>query len=288
MNIISSQRWPGGIAPARPRTTVQPATFHHYLSAFIDILGFTPKIAQAGSSVEKLTKIADSVRTIQEEFEHNPADDLTKGAHEALNKEVLAFSDCVLIGTDLGSSTADVMGGLDLILAELNSFGIAQACCVVKNIFLRGGVDMGLWSYRQDRLVSPAAIRAYEWERDVTNPVIGLSVSLAMHLHQHEDRRHYNRKADNTFEILACQDQWEPHYWYIDYARIYLSLLRAELEPENFVRDWQARHKLAIETGYQTASDERTRDKYRWLAEYHNQSVKTYGIDETGYQIILR
>src|SRR4029077_6899322 len=127
------------------------------------------------STEEELRALDDAVAFVQAEFGHKTRDESTRDANKVMHKTALAFSDCLVISVPVSSPLADHQGSFDLLMDELNSFGLAQGACVLRGTFLRGGVDLGLWYGRQDSLISPAMIHAYRLEHDACVPMIAIT-----------------------------------------------------------------------------------------------------------------
>src|SRR5258705_7170100 len=139
------------------------------LFAFIALLGFSNRV-EAITTEEQLRVSDDDVVYVQNEFEHKSSDKFIQEEHKIVGKSVLAFSDCLVISVPLRSQMADFQGTFDLLMSELNSYAWALGTCVLRGIFLRGGVDLGFWYRRKDTLISPAMVLAYRLEHTALVP----------------------------------------------------------------------------------------------------------------------
>jgi hypothetical protein len=269
------------------------------LFAFIDLLGFSNRV-EAIETEEQLRALDEEVVYVQEQFEHKSSDKFIRDEHKFVSKSVLAFSDCLVVTVPLRSHLADYQGIFDLLLTELDSYALAQGTCVVRGIFLRGGVDLGFWYRRKDTLISPAMVRAYRLEHAACVPMIAITPELQKYLSDHKDRNYYSDDLDpipTTF-IWCSNLPNGTDQWCINYMRICLrslepviaggdweryqtldedgrDLMRTELW-QNTCRDWARRHGQAILRACASAGDKHVRDKYVWLANYHNDEIRIF------------
>ncbi len=130
------------------------------ITGFIDILGFGDRIL-AAKTADEIQQIRKLVETIQGEFDFNTTDPLTKEVHAIYDKTVLAFSDSVVINIPLQSSVTEREGTFDPIMSELAGFAYAQGACVLKKVFVRGGLDLGWWYQSGPTLISSSMLGAY-------------------------------------------------------------------------------------------------------------------------------
>lgn len=186
-------------------------------------------------------------------------------------------------------------------MSELNSYALAQGTCVLRGIFLRGGVDLGFWYRRKDTLISPAMVGAYKLERAACVPMIAITPDLKKYLSDHSHRKFY---SDDFDPIPRTMTQYGslPNgttQWFVNYLRICLGsvepfiggdalkqyqaadeegrdLIRTEAW-QDACRDWARRHGQAILSAYAAAGDdEHVREKYAWLVDYHNDEIRHF------------
>jgi hypothetical protein len=175
------------------------------LVAFVDLLGFSSRVTTLRTTAD-IEGLERDLSLVQRWFEHRPTDELTRQSKRYSRKTVLAFSDCVVISVSLRSSLISMQGDYDVLMNELVTFALAQGSCTVNSIFIRGGVDLGVWYRNKDTLISPAMVGAYSLERAVSVPVIAISDGLLSHLSEHPHRAHYHESAD-PFERIFRQHQ---------------------------------------------------------------------------------
>ncbi|GEC57901.1 hypothetical protein ABIF38_008733 [Bradyrhizobium japonicum] len=267
------------------------------LFAFIDLLGFSARV-EAIINEEQLRALDDEVVHVQNEFEHKSTDRFIREEHKIVGKTVLAFSDCLVISVPLHSKVADSEGTFDLLMSELTSYAWAQGTCVLRGIFLRGGVDLGFWYRRKDTLISPALVRAYRLEHAACVPMIAITPDLQTYLSDHPHRKYYSDDVDPTPKTLMQYSNLPngQTQWFINYLRICLDTIEPTISGEdrdryqaedqdgrdrmrteawqNACRDWARQHRNAILTAYASAgNDESVRAKYAWLFRYHNEEI---------------
>lgn len=247
--------------------------FIESLVAFIDILGFKNRV-QSSEDVSSLRLVVKALEVIQRKFDFNSGDELTNEVQKIVHKKVLAFSDSIVVAIGYDAEGYSHLDSFDFLLSEIVGIARSQAECASQGIFLRGGVDEGLWYYQNDRMVSPALITAYELEGKVWAPVIGLSQQLYEKFAQHPTRKTYDEEWEPLVSEVRGFEREGKKYWFIDYIRIYLHEFE---EPTEQIR-WLLEHAQAIENGFKSSPDnEAVKDKYRWLSSYHNEVILEYG-----------
>ncbi|GGF00319.1 hypothetical protein GCM10011611_02400 [Aliidongia dinghuensis] len=269
------------------------------LVAFVDLLGFSARV-EAMKTFEDLKLLDQTIARVQRYFDHKPSDSLTKESQQITAKTVLAFSDCLVITVPVDSELASQDGHFDVLMNELSNFALSLGLCAVNGIFLRGGVDFGLWYRNRDRLISPAMVKAYELERDACVPMIAVTGEVHRHFSEHRDRKFYHKSADPIPRILRRFDDLPngKAQWLIDYMPICLESvdghiaaadlaryktsnpeIRDQMRNEAFWRDcrqWATWHADAIRGQYRTATAGSIRAKYVWLARYHDDAVARF------------
>jgi hypothetical protein len=200
---------------------------------------------------------------------------------------------------------ADSEGTFDLLMSELTSYAWAQGTCVLRAIFLRGGVDLGFWYRRKDTLISPALVRAYRLEHAACVPMIAITPDLQTYLSDHPHRNYYSDDFDPIPKTLM-QYSSLPNgktQWFINYLRICLDSVeptiagddreRYQAEDQdgcdrmrteawqNACRHWAMRHREAVLNACASAGDDdHVREKYAWLVDYHNDEIKRFFREE--------
>lgn len=269
------------------------------LVAFIDILGFSNR-ALSVETVSELKKLETDIRYIQSEFEFEPQGSRAQ-VHSELNKEVLAFSDCVVVSLSVDSPIARLQGVFDTWLGELNLFAYSQWTCVHRNTFLRGGVAHGWWYYNENRLVSSAMVKSYQLEKRVNAPIIALTDDLYKLLSESKARSCYSKSADPIDYLFRryVNPETKEQFWFLDYISICVNDMDWQIDDEIRLKykntpiggraavmgeGWQANvtrglkhHGEVIVEGYNSSLNERDKDKYKWLANYQNEVIEEYG-----------
>ncbi len=264
--------------------------------AFIDILGFSNRVLSIKTKAD-VQSVYEDIKFIQSQFEHSPKDPLIKNSHEISNKEVLAFSDCIVVSVPLASEDITVSGTFDPLMGELTFFAVAQGLCASNAIFLRGGIDIDFWYHEGDGLISSALARAYRLEGEIGVPVIAVTDETYRFFSGHPHRKHYTKETDPVNSVFKefLDLGTNKRFWFLDYIPIclnnldwqvseeirreYLSALEEEKTTimrkgwqENATR-WLKDHRNAITRAYNSISDEKIQAKYEWLVQYHNEVI---------------
>jgi hypothetical protein len=275
------------------------ATLALNLVAFVDVLGFTERVLSI-KSAKSLEALDNDVRAVQRHFDVNPDDPRIRESQEITEKQVLAFSDCIVLRASLNSDLITTQGSFDTLMGEVFSLAASQGACIADGIFVRGALDFGFWSHTDNRLISPALARAYKLEREAVVPVIRLSDSAIKFFRAHSHRYFYAKDADPfDSSFLSYSDTVTgQQFWFIDYMNLVINNLdwrvsrkthdeyfatepdeRGQVIDRGYqenLRRWLNMHHDAILTGYKKSKDARVQLKYRWLAKYHNRTVDQY------------
>jgi len=286
---------PSEKSPAAPPLPPLPSS----LVAFVDVLGFTERVIAIRTQAQ-LDAIDKDIEVVQGHFAADTDDATTLESHEISKKEVLAFSDCIVLSTSLQSELARREGTFDMLMGEILSLALSQASCINDGVFVRGALEIGPWHRAKNRLVSPALAGAYQLERQAVVPVIRLSDDVTRFFRWHTHRYFYSDDYDPVpSSFLIYKDSGTGlSFWFIDYMNIYINNLdwrdnqnrhreymaaapndRGDIMDvgyHNNVRRWLALHRDRIVVGYKEAKDIRVKFKYRWLARYHNTIVHQY------------
>lgn len=279
------------------------------LVAFVDLLGFSDKVKLADSS-EKLADLKASVETIRSGFEHKPKDPEIRKDHKWSRKLVVAFSDCLIVAVNVDSHMKMLMGSFDALGDELLGFAYAQAECVARGYFISGGIDLGAWYYRDQIMISPAMVCAYEIQDKLWHPVLAVTDKLHEFFFNHAERKQYSPRADPTkFMFRELTDKGHTMR-FLDYLELCLrseigwvanDAIRKEhdatrnpelrfeiiergraLKRENFMKG----HAASISKGA-TTCPERAKRKYKFLEAYHNQVVDDWFSGNPDLKVVL-
>lgn len=262
------------------------------VTAFIDVLGFGERVASA-KTIEDIAAIAKAVKQIQGRFDFETKDHLTRQVQSMYKKTVLAFSDSIVIHLPLESEITIREGTFDPLLSELSDYALTQGECVMDGIFLRGGIDIGWWHRSGSTLVSGSLLNAYKTEGAVKIPVLALTPQITDFFSKHKHRTFYAKDIEPVSRLLReyVPPQGDP-IWYLDYISISLESVHwhtsnaqlaeyraASSEDRDKIVDdgykhninlWLKSHARHVEAGYLNAP-EVAKDKYRWLAAYHDE-----------------
>lgn len=267
------------------------------VTAFIDILGFGNKVL-AAESIDDIKDIHKGVKLIQNAFDFETDDDLTREAQEMHKTTVLAFSDCVIVNIPLESDATKYEGTFDPIMSEITSFAYGQGFCCLKSLFIRGGLDLGWWYQKDATLISQSMVNAYKSEGAVSVPVIALTDRVYDYFSKHSHREYYSDDFDpipRAFRELEINGK---KYLYIDYMTICLEAVEWQRSNEQIVEyrnasserkniimnegrrqnidEWLKIHSENIQHAHARTNDNNVKSKYEWLANYHNEIANNF------------
>ena len=266
------------------------------VTAFIDILGFGGRVLNAESKSE-IEAIKQSVKTIRDAFDHKARDDTIRSSQKFTGAEILAFSDSVIVNIPLESGATKFSGTFDPIMSEIVGFAYAQGQCVLNGIFLRGGIDLGWWQREGAIVISQSLTRAYKHEGECCFPVISITDDLQSFLTGHGDRKFYAKDTDPIRTSFSKTKVGSKTITFIDYIGICVESLDWRTSTDQWaayraatpegkqeiankgirenVERWLTQHASRISDAY-VASSGAVREKYEWLASYHNTAAKKF------------
>lgn len=275
-------------------------TLNRSLLAFIDILGFSDRLLSIRTQVE-LNALHEQVCYVLDQFNaiNKPSDE----PHTFTGEVVRSFSDCIIVAFPVRSDYVNMMGMFDAVMDKLTDIALAQANCVCKGLFLRGGVAVGTWFESPQVILSPALAEAHEIEsKKACVPVIGISETVYAGLGKEAGREAYAEWADPYKAVFApyrTKDKTEGYF--LDYLRICFGNLddwycgadrqecRNAMTPEEknrILRMSQQKEQKRFLNGHrnavtmardQAAGKPDIRIKYDWLVGYHNRFVTKLG-----------
>ena len=243
---------------------------------FFDVLGFGNRV-KAAKTFTDLLAIESDLRTIQAEFGVTPRDRLDKYNNQVTGRKVLSFSDNIVYSVPLISPFTARSGTFDGLMMILDQIACAQGALVLNGVFLRGGVDIGLWFKSKDVMISSALVNAVGLEKTVFYPVVAVSPETHTHFLSHIDRRRYASGTDGVdwfFRELTHQEKGqEQTFAFLDYVAICLADVEEDY-PDAWL--WLERHKRSIGAARSKVTTEDAIRKYEWLMDYHDEHVRRY------------
>ncbi|MCG8313636.1 MAG: hypothetical protein MI976_10500 [Pseudomonadales bacterium] len=271
------------------------------ITGFIDILGFSEKVKNA-ETIEDIESIRSSIKKIQNEFDFETEDELTAEVQKLNSATVLAFSDCVVVNLPLESESTKYSGTFDPIMSELAGFAYAQGNCVQSSLFIRGGLELGWWYQDGHTLISQSMVGAVKREESACVPVIALCEELYKYFSEHGHRGFYSEDYDPVRGMFRKYSSDKEEFFYIDYISICVEALDWHRSKEQMadyrkaspdekdqimaagyrenVDIWLSTHARNIESAAQLAPNDKVKDKYIWLASYHNDVAKRYSTND--------
>jgi hypothetical protein len=269
--------------------------------AFIDVIGFSRQV-ETSKSLSDITKIIQQIQSLRNEFQEESE------VKELFKKEVIAFTDCMIISVAAKSKIAQIEGTYDTWLNELFFITMCQVNIVMnKNIFIRGGISDGWWYHKDNVIISPAQIESYKLESQKAEyPIIALSSHLVEYLTNPDNYKVY---SCNPTEDLLIKDK-EKNIWFIDYLgcciesldwiankdilKRYIECRDNDKKKKLITKGWKLkvqsalkRHKEVILNAYNSSSNDKIKKKYRWLANYHNTVIDRYHDNFKKYKLTI-
>jgi len=269
------------------------------LVAWIDILGFKEELRAAKSPAE-FKVVYDKVRMVHEEFSKESASDDPESQEETnrnYGRRVISLSDGLVVVQSLRAEARTFFDDYGFFMGYLENLRLAQARCVHKGVFLRGGIEFGAFWFEDDILLSPALVDAYAIETKIAkNPAILIPVKIAKQIAKLKGGP---AKANGLDILRECEWLEEPQqgkYQMLDYMEIivnedhgwhseedrlaYLDRSKPGPELDRIFNESRARQtgkilrslKARLIDAYGKAPNEAVRNKYRWLMRYFNGS----------------
>lgn len=247
--------------------------YEESLVSFIDTLGFSEFIKKS-----KAVDIANILR--------NFYDTSIDYGHQKKEIRIINFSDStVRVRTPL-SDAADEFGLHSPLLSEIKSLAAIQfelACW--NGLFLRGGITFGNIFSDLGMVFGPALIEAYQLESmHATYPRILVHPKLIKSLDEYpvliapwSEKAHsaFSYGGDDTIVdgLSFTKMMLEPCLLVDNQENIFLDYLGMVIKGADI--GFVLNHKKAIQANYGYAKDDRIREKYAWLKEYHNFTVSS-------------
>jgi hypothetical protein len=235
------------------------------LVSYIDTLGFSDMVEKSRLDVTEVAKLRNRLvamkRVAKENTEHRRA----SGEKIEVHFNSFSFSDLVVRCTAIGNEPPWFI----LLLAELHYLASRQAALVAEGVLMRGGVTVGeMFVDGEESLVfGPALVRSYELERkQAIYPRIVIDRDVAVEA---------MKVFRNAFDDLIRRG--EDGTFFLDYLYGILAVQGDSPTPpgwrENLVKAHHRTIEVAIHDGAKRR-DEHLKQKYRWVALYHNDAVR--------------
>lgn len=233
--------------------------------SYIDVLGFADLINESVADPSKVTKISSLLLNMKEEL--SAGGRIHRDAKERVVKIFASFnfSDLIVRSTKIPDG-ADISSIIDW---ELFYLGSKQFDLAIDGVLVRGGMSLGdLLISREDSIVfGPALVRAYKLEsQNAVYPRIVI------------DRDIITTAEDGGF-IAEWGDylgRGEDGAYFLDY--LFGTVLTGFVVPDApDPKEQIAAHRRMIERVIANGirqKPERIRQKYLWLALYHNATLK--------------
>jgi hypothetical protein len=242
----------------------QSASYKTAMVTHLDILGFSRLIQESRTDVAAVGRIVSVLRTVKEQtasggrIHRNEAGDKEKIFYAFNFSDLTVRCTVVPDGVDLG----------DYINWEILYVGAIQLDLLRNNVLLRGGISLGqIFVEDRDLLFGPALVKAYKLESEYAiYPRVVIDRDFLNEIDNRPGSRywrdHVRRGDDGAF--------------FVDYLFGTVLDNYATPETEPFL-ELLGGHRDAIVAAIADdieSKDERVRQKYMWLALYHNSTVE--------------
>ncbi len=216
---------------------------------FVDLLGVRA-MASGRAAGKNLRSLAEAVSGTYRDF-----------LDEDSPWPAAFFSDTLVVASPVrGDDEESALGGLLVQAAWL------QLDLVLKGFFVRGALCLGKFHMHSGLSFGPALVEAYALEStQAVHPRIVLG-SVAERS-QRDDLRFYGRPEASPQNLLLLRD--DDGWTFIDYLSILFD------EPRDPTRALQMHRDIIVERLRTHRTNRRHWEKYRWVAEYHNQVIAT-------------
>jgi len=243
-------------APAYSRTLV----------SYIDILGFAQMIERSREDAAEIGKLRDRLTAMRRVATENSKHRNSSGENINVAFDSFSFSDLVVRCTTLG----DHPPWFILLMAELHYLAAGQSSLASEGVLVRGGISMGelFMNPEKTTVFGPAFVRSYKLEsQQAIYPRILVDREVVFEA----------EKAAVWALLDGIVRQAEDGAYFLDYL---YGTLTTKWDPpmsQDVMRSLIGRHRRTIDAAIGDkiqAKDESFKQKYRWLALYHNNAVK--------------
>jgi hypothetical protein len=213
------------------------------LVAFVDILGFKHLITQEKSkAIKSLNDIDSSIQHILW---------ILKEQHQKTFSTKL-FSDCICISCD------DTLENVFYIIYELSYI---QYSLSLEGIYVRGGLSFGDHFENNRIIFSNGLVKAYELEQTAHYPRIIIDSELIIRIFEDDENYfpYYCGFKKRDFIIESPDGHFSIDYLHMLYEEGFEQLEELKFHKEALITNLMANY-----------NNQKIVDKYRWLAEYHN------------------
>jgi hypothetical protein len=218
---------------------------------FLDLLGVR-EMARSTEASAHLAAVDRAVRSSYRDF-LDPASELPAAV----------FSDTLVIAAPIRSKQLEPVTVLGLVTQG----ALAQLGLIEQGLFARGGLAVGDFHIHDNLIFGRALVDAYEREnKDAVHPRVILDKPVEAMLRE----RGAGEDVDDAGSFLSCdEDGW-----------VFIDYLGPVFDSYEDARPRLKAHRDALVAKLAQHSKERRHwEKYRWVAEYHNDAVRTRAAD---------
>ncbi|MBY6438146.1 hypothetical protein HQ602_17365 [Rhodococcus kroppenstedtii] len=243
-------------------------TFRPSVASYLDTLGTKAAVdSMTDADLTNQVKMLDDLNTT-----------LHDGRWATLFQRMLTFSDSIALAVPYGEH-ADAAFQLGIVTSSIATYQFQLA---LTGRFLRGGVTVGNVYADYNHITGPALVEAVKLEQDVAVTPRVLLSQEALALAMRESVQAYGQRPHRSEfnSTLMIDADGKGFVNYLDTAEA------AEAEDEGLAVDHLTAHRDVVAAALLKHSGApRIREKYVWLAHYHNHFCITHRPDVTELQI---
>lgn len=227
-------------------------TFRRSVTSYLDILGTKAALtSMTNSDLAEQIRLLDSFSGV-----------LHNSEWEWQWQRMLTFSDSIALAVPIQPNSH----GLELS-GTIGSIAIYQFELACTGRFLRGGIDVGNAYADYANITGPALAEAASLESDVAVVPRVLLSDACLQL--------VNDEAARGYEERPVQSEWNSALMIDADSRAFVDYLKTALDAESNGVEYAAtlldKHKKAVSEALDMYSENvRVREKYVWVAHYHN------------------
>lgn len=271
------------------------------LAVFIDLLGFGQRVKSVATFVD-LANVKNQIEIAHNYFDIDKNDESRKQYLKATGQVDFALSDSIFSFIPLQSKSIKYTEEFGSVMSDLAGIAYSQMDCVMKGVFVRGGVSLGWYYQDKKNFISDALVDAVSLEKQICYPVICVSDSIIDRYKASKERGYYSESIDpfkNNFFLTINIGSKSLHF--INYLKICIEAVSPKFTSEEKAslktmlpedaqsytdkKYWETQaeyliqHKTAIEQGTISAGkNKRAEEKYKWLKRYHNSIAEPFKV----------
>lgn len=246
--------------------------YNHSIVSFFDILGFR-NIVEDNS--------AETIYKILEIFKNQSKHD--EELASLFEMKFTNFSDCVVRSVDFIGNEAEYP--IEIFFSELIDLVHIQCSLIYENILIRGAISIDEIFHNNNVIFGPGLIESYTLENKCAKyPRIVITKNLIDTIFEVfgeiSSKRDLQSDINYIMSLLRGENE---NLYFIDYLKV----INNEVDDHTDYVNFLSHHKNLIINNYSSETKSKIKEKYIWLAEYHNDVVHFMrkGLQSFGYDV---